>query len=78
MARIFFISSHSDIKSGNNEPARFIINFEVGDIEKEVERIGSEAKKIKDTYHVEGYGFIVTFEDPDGNYFQLVQVRPTN
>lgn len=73
-----FISSHSDIKGNNNEPARLIINFEVGDIEKEVERIGSEAKKIKETYHVEGYGFIVTFEDPDGNYFQLVQVRPTN
>lgn len=74
-----FISSHSEINGNNPEPARFIINFEVGDIEKEVARIDEKgAKKIKDTYHIEGYGFVATYEDPDGNYFQLVQVRPIN
>jgi len=30
---------------------------------------------VQDTYHIEGYGYISTFEDVDGNYFQLVQVR---
>src|SRR3989344_9401828 len=71
-----FINPHSEIKEGNKEPARFIINFEVAEIEGEVARIDKKgAKKIKDTYHIEGYGFVATFEDPDGNYFQLVQVR---
>lgn len=74
-----FISSHSEIKGNNTEPSRFMINFEVGDAEKEVARIDEKgAKKIKDTYHIEGYGFVTTYEDPDGNYFQIVQVRPTN
>ena len=29
-------------------------------------------------YHEEGYGYIATFADPDGNYFQLVQIRAKN
>jgi len=32
-------------------------------------------KVVAEIYHVEGYGWLATFEDLDGNYFQLVQVR---
>jgi len=38
-----------------------------------LEKVG--VKKIQDIYHVEGYGYIATFEDIDGNYFQLVQTK---
>jgi len=63
-------------KGKNKNPERIIFNIEVDDIEKEAKRL-KEAKVmlVQDTYHIEGYGYIATFEDIDGNYFQLVQVR---
>jgi len=73
------ILDHSDVKSKNSGPERFIINFEVGDIEKETARLKKLKVKLKqDIYHVEGYGLIATFIDPEGNFFQLVQIRATN
>ncbi|KKQ51854.1 MAG: hypothetical protein UT19_C0005G0037 [Candidatus Woesebacteria bacterium GW2011_GWB1_39_10b] len=46
------------------------------EVDKEVKKLaGKKVKKIQDKYHLEGYGYIATYEDPDGNYFQLVQVR---
>lgn len=74
-----FINDHSEVKDKNTNPGRMIINFEVDDIEKEVKRLdGKRVKKKQDIYHVEGYGLIATFIDPDGNFFQLVQVRENN
>lgn len=53
-----------------------MLNSEVNDIEEEVEKIKKNgAKQMQDIYHVEGYDLISTFEDLDGNFFQLVQVR---
>lgn len=53
-----------------------IFNLEVDDIEEEVKRLdGAGVKKVADIYHMQNYGYIATFEDIDGNYFQLVQVR---
>lgn len=72
----FYIADHSDIKGENSQPERSIINFEVDEIEKEAEKLEKAGvKKIQDIYHVEGYGLIATFEDTDGNYFQLVQIK---
>lgn len=72
----FYIIDHSKVKGRNKQPERYIINFEVDNIEKEVKRLEKEkVKKIQDIYHVEDYGYIATFEDSDGNYFQLVKVR---
>ncbi len=73
----FYIVHHSDVKGKSQDPKRTIINFEVeGEIEKEFERLkGKKVKVIQEPYHVENYGYITTFEDPDGNYFQLVKVR---
>lgn len=71
-----FINPHSEVKGKNPNPQRYMLNFEVDNIEKEAEKVEKGgAKKIQDIYHIEGYGLISTFEDPDGNYFQLVQVR---
>lgn len=58
------------------QPKRYIVNFEVDDVEKEFKRLKKGGVKvIAPIYHIENYGYIATFEDPDGNYFQLVQVR---
>lgn len=62
----------------NREPERYMVNFEVDDIENEVKKLEkAKVKKIQDIYHVQDYGKIATFVDPDGNYFQLVQTRPS-
>ena len=71
-----YIIHHSKVKGKNKQPERMMFNLEVDDIEKEVKRlVKTGVKKTQDIYHVEGYGYISTFSDLDGNYFQLVQVR---
>lgn len=72
----FYIVDHSQIKGTSKEPMRTIINFEVDDIEEMSKKLQkNDVKLIQDVYHVENYGFIATFEDIDGNYFQIVKVR---
>lgn len=74
-----YINPHSEVKGKNKNPERYMLNFEVSDIEKEAKRIKKNgAKQIQGTYHIEGYGFVSTFEDVDGNFFQLVQIRASN
>lgn len=73
-----YILDHSEIKGKSKEPARIMFNLEVDDIEKEAARLDKlDVEKHQDVYHIEGYGLIATFKDPDGNYFQLVQIRPS-
>lgn len=73
-----YIIDHSKVKGKNKNPDRIIFNMEVDDIKKEVARLKrAKVKQIQPTYHVEGYGWISTFADVDGNYFQFVQVRST-
>ena len=70
------IMDHSKVKGKNTSPGRIIFNLEVDDIKKETARLKkAKVKVVKDTYHIEGYGYAATFEDVDGNYFQFVQVR---
>lgn len=72
----FSILDHSDVKGSSKDPKRVLLNFEVDDIDKSLTMMKkNEVKMIQEKYHVEGYGYIATFEDLDGNYFQLVQVR---
>jgi len=72
----FYIVDHSEVKGKNKTPARTIINFEVGNIKEDVKKLEKAGvKKIQDIYHMEDYGYIATFEDVDGNYFQLVQTK---
>ncbi len=71
-----FINPHDKVKGKNKNPERYMLNFEVDDIEEEVKKVKKNgANQIQDIYHVEGYGLVSTFEDIDGNYFQIVQVR---
>ena len=70
------ILPHSEVHGKNDSPARIMVNIEVDDCEKECQKVKDNGVKvITEMYHMEGYGYIGTFEDPDGNYFQLVQVR---
>ncbi|OGM57288.1 hypothetical protein A2955_04375 [Candidatus Woesebacteria bacterium RIFCSPLOWO2_01_FULL_37_19] len=71
-----YVIDHTKVKGKNKDPERCMLNFEVDDIKKEVARLKkAKVKVVKDTYHLEGYGWIATFADVDGNYFQLVQVK---
>ncbi len=70
------ILPHDQVKGKNPNPARIMLNIEVDDEEAEVKRLKDGGVKcVAEIYHVEGYGYIATFEDVDGNYFQLVQVK---
>lgn len=71
-----YIMDHSKIKGKAKDANRILLNIEVDDIEKEVKRLKkAKVKVVADIYHMEGYGLIATLKDPDGNYFQFVQVR---
>lgn len=71
-----YIVDSDMIKGAHKGPRRIFLNFEVDDIKKEAKKLGAnKVKIIQETYHLEGYGWMATFEDVDGNYFQLVQVR---
>lgn len=73
-----YILDHSEVKGKSKDPSRVMFNLEVGDIEEETKRMKeTDVKVVQDVYHIEGYGLIATFEDLDGNYFQFVQIRPT-
>ncbi len=72
----FTVMDHSKVKGKSTQPERFMVNFEVDNVQKEFNRLKKNGVKvISPVYHIQDYGYIATFEDPDGNYFQLVQVR---
>ncbi len=65
------IGEHSEVKDKAREPQRVILNFETPAVKEEFERIrASGADVVKAPYEMDG-GWIATFADPDGNYFQL-------
>lgn len=73
-----YIMDHSKVSGRQKEPERIIYNLEVDNIKEDVRKLDeAKVKKIQDIYHMQGYGYIATFEDLDGNYFQLVQIRPS-
>jgi predicted enzyme related to lactoylglutathione lyase len=73
------IMDHSKVKGINTLGDRIMFNLEVDDIDKEVKRLKKDkASLVQDIYHIEDYGLVSTFSDPDGNYFQLVQTHITN
>jgi predicted enzyme related to lactoylglutathione lyase len=66
------IGEHSEIHGEAKEPQRIIFNFETKEVKDEFDRIkATGATVIKEPYEM-GSGWIATFSDPDGNYFQLM------
>jgi predicted enzyme related to lactoylglutathione lyase len=66
------IGEHSEVHGTAKEPQRMIFNFESKEVKEEFERIkATGATVVKEPYAM-GDGWIATFSDPDGNYFQLM------
>jgi predicted enzyme related to lactoylglutathione lyase len=70
------VGPHSEVKGRNAEPGRIIWNVETPDVRGTFERFrGAGATVVQEPYTMEGMeadDAICTFEDPDGNYFQLM------
>ena len=68
------IGPHSEVKGRNTSPGRLIWNIETTDVKGEAARFNAAGETVvAEPYSFEGYpdSWIATFEDPDGNYFQL-------
>jgi predicted enzyme related to lactoylglutathione lyase len=68
------IGPHSEVKGRSAQPGRIILNFETADVKGDFEKFkAAGATVVAEPYSFEEQpGFIATFEDPDGNYFQLM------
>ncbi len=69
------IGSHSEVKGKNKNPARMMFNLETENVQEEFDRIkGYGTKVVAEPYHPNEAPdmLVATFEDPDGNYFQLM------
>ena len=78
------IGPHSEVKGRNEMPGRLMWNLETQDVKTEFNRIKKlgvtvvqEPYKPGGVESVESEDFwLATFEDPDGNYFQLASPMP--
>ncbi len=71
---------HSEVKGRNETPGRIIVNFETTDVPGEFERIKALGAKVEQEPYRPGEEpemWLATFEDPDGNFFQLASPMPT-
>lgn len=72
----FSIGFHDKVKGKSKNPERMMFNLETKDVKKEFARIKKlGAKPLGEPYQVDPNMpnfWIATFEDPDGNYFQLM------
>lgn len=75
------VGAHSEVKGRSEMPGRVMWNLETADVKAEFERIkGLGATVVQEPYRpgaadIEGF-WMATFEDPDGNYFQLASPMP--
>lgn len=73
----FFVLTHSNVGGRNGNPDRYMVNFEVDNIDKEIKKLKEAGiKAVQEKYFLDGYGYVATFEDAEGNFFQLTQVTP--
>jgi predicted enzyme related to lactoylglutathione lyase len=71
-AAYFSVLDHSEMGGRTKDPGRLMCNFETAQVKEEFERIKAlGAVVIQEPYEMQG-GWIATFADPDGNYFQLM------
>ena len=72
-----FIDGHERTKGPAQEPHRYLLDFFVADIEAEQARLAAAGVRfIRDKGREDWGGVISTFEDPDGNYVQLIEYKP--
>lgn len=69
------IGPHNKVRGKSSNPERIMLNFETDDVEREYERLKDIGVKVVAEPYSPGEdenGKIATFEDIDGNYFQLI------
>jgi predicted enzyme related to lactoylglutathione lyase len=75
---IFWIDGHSETKGPATEPQRYLINFMVDDIAAEEARLEARGVTFIRKQGREYWGGVIsTFLDPDGNYGQLIEFKPS-
>lgn len=79
------IGPHDKVRGKSTQPERIMFNFETPDVRGEFERIQKlGVKVIAEPYHPSEddddapEALVATFEDPDGNFFQLESPFPGN
>ena len=77
---MLLIGPHSEVKGRNDMPGRMMVNFETPDVKAEFERIKGLGVAVQHEPYQPGEAtgdlWLATFEDPDGNYFQLASPMP--
>ena len=71
----FEVGPHDKVHGRNPVPERMLLNFHVADVKAEFERIKATGAKVIQEPYVPSEDTrltIATFEDPDGNYFQIM------
>ena len=72
------IDGHSEVKGAAREPQRVLISFTVDDAIAEQNRLEAAGVNfIRPATREPWGGFVATFQDPDGNYCQLVAMPET-
>lgn len=69
------VGPHDQVHGANGEPGRLIWNLESSDVKGDFDRlVAAGATVVREPYNPgpQPDGWIATFSDPDGNYFQLV------
>ena len=78
---MLMIGPHSEVKGRNETPGRIMINFETSDVQGEFERIKGYGARVQQEPYApsqEAGMQLATFEDPDGNFFQLASPMPAS
>ena len=71
------IDGHSETRGAAKEPQRVLIDFMVDDLKAEQARLEGKGVKFLRTAGKEWWGGIIsTFQDPDGNYCQIIEYKP--
>jgi predicted enzyme related to lactoylglutathione lyase len=72
------IDGHSDTDGQAKEPNRLFLDFFVDDVKAERERLEAAGVQFIRNEGQEPWGGVIsTFVDPDGNYGQIIEFRPT-
>lgn len=71
------IDGHSETKGPAREPQRVLIDFMVEDLAAEQARLEAKGVTFLRTAGREWWGGVIsTFQDPDGNYVQIIEYKP--
>ena len=73
------VGPHDQVTGRNAQPGRLIWNIETPDVKGDFERFKAAGATVVQEPYQPGEvpeGWIATFSDPDGNYFQLMSPMP--